>query len=124
MAQESNAATLDTFSHLIKNLPDPRDLAALAYFKRTSHTFRALILSTVPSRILNLFSIGHKQTPKDILYMFMDHLKTNTKNDHNYLKSKVENLHFTTAMTIDDYVDQYHSLRACMISSQYPNIPE
>ena len=124
MAIDSTATTLDALNHVTTNPAISKDAAQISQYNKKRHTLRAIVLSTVPSDILNLLSIRPDPSPKDLIDAVLNHLQTNTATDHKYLKSEAENLRLISGMTIDEYVLKHNSLRARMISSQFPNITD
>lgn len=83
-----------------------------------------LILSTVPSNILNLLSIGPDPTINDLVTAVLQHLQTNTSTDYKYPESEAQTLRVTDEMTFKDYISKYNVLLAHITASKYPNITE
>lgn len=97
MAIDFTVTTLNALDRVTTNPAILQDGAHITQFKKKEHALRNIVrFSTVPSDILNLFTIGPEPSPKDLIDAVLNHIQTNTATNHKYLKSDAENIRLTS----------------------------
>lgn len=125
LALRSTAIVHNAQHHLEQNPPLPSDPALAQAHNKSKHQLIAIILSTVPSQVISLvLTPTTDPTPYDLLQSILSYLDTTNKNDHKYLKSQAESMHFVPGMTLQEYVSKHEALRTKMIASKYPTIDD
>ena len=122
IALQANATILSATEHVTGNVPIPSGSTERESYQKHQSALLALIISSVPSEILNQLATPPETTAFNLLTAIEQHLHIGTPQDHKSLRIQPETTIFQVDSTLEDYLRQHKLIRSKMIAASYPGI--